>query len=88
MTSGFKSVRVKDIILNKDHEQFSNRGGYDAIGTITYSSLDETSSHTEFWGSQTIAKPLFSFLKSYPLINEVVLIINAVDDSIYKSRSS
>ena len=88
MTSGFKSVRVKDIILNKDHEQFSNRGGYDAIGTITYSSLDETSSHTEFWGSQTIAKPLFSFLKSYPLINEVVLIINAVDDSIYKLGGS
>ena len=37
------AVRVKDIILNIEHPQAINFGGYDAIGTIFFTKLDVVS---------------------------------------------
>ena len=62
-------VRVTDIILDPTHDQFKNHGSYDSIGTIFYTELNQSNSNTN-----SIAKPLFSFVKNYPLINELVLI--------------
>jgi hypothetical protein len=62
------SVRVKDIILDSNHPKFETYGGWNSIGTIFYDAVDfpfavETAN---------TALPLYSNLKQYPLINEIV----------------
>ena len=79
------AVRVKDIILNIEHPKAIEYGGYDAIGTIYFTRLDENIPLEKNWTNITnTARPLFSFLKNYPLINEIVLIQSSYDKSIYQ----
>ena len=81
------SVRVIDIILDENHEKFNEFGDYDSIGTIFYTKIeDNTPLESEKFASS--AKPLFSFIKSYPLINEIVLIVSANDKKIYNTPNS
>lgn len=65
------SVRVKDIILDDSHPKFKDYGEWNSVGTIFYDAIDfpfaEDSANT--------AIPLFSNLKFFPLINELVSII-------------
>ena len=73
-------------------------GGYDAVGTIFYSkiqkstqgltpNIDEISNEeNDKWEGD--AKPLFSFQKYYPLINEVVLIISTTSKNYLNNRLS
>ena len=68
------AVRVTDIILDPSHDRFEDYGQYDSIGTIFYTTLNQSNSSTD-----SIAKPLFSFVKNYPLINETVLIMFSGD---------
>ena len=86
----FISVRVIDIILNTDHPRATSLGGVDAIGTIFYGDI---SSNKGVSNSETLptAKPLFSYQKYLPLINEIVLlteiIINKQEKSIQTLNS-
>ena len=81
------SVRVIDIILDENHPKFNEFGDYDSIGTIFYTKIeDDTPLESEKYAS--FAKPLFSFIKSYPLINEIVLIVSANDKKIYNTPNS
>ena len=83
------SVRVKDIILNIEHPKAIEYGGYDAIGTIYFTRLDENIPLEKNWITSTnIARPLFSFLKNYPLKNEIVLIASSYDKSFYQGGGS
>ena len=68
------AVRVTDIILGPNHPKFKKYGEYDSIGTIFYTRLNKSNPKTD-----SIARPLFSFIKNYPLINEVVLITSSKD---------
>ena len=68
------AVRITDIILDPSHDRFEDYGQYDSIGTIFYTTLNQSNPSTD-----PTAKPLFSFVKNYPLINEVVLIISSGD---------
>mgnify|MGYP000858961508 FL=1 len=68
------AVRVTDIILDPSHDRFEDYGQYDSIGTIFYTTLNQSNPSTD-----SIAKPLFSFVKNYPLLNEVVLIMSSGD---------
>lgn len=68
------AVRVTDIILDPLHDRFKDYGQYDSIGTIFYTTLNQSNLSTD-----STAKPLFSFVKNYPLINEVVLIMSSGD---------
>ena len=68
------AVRITDIILDPSHDRFEDYGQYDSIGTIFYTTLNKSNPSTD-----STAKPLFSFIKNYPLINEVVLIISSGD---------
>ena len=68
------AVRVTDIILDPSHNRFEDYGNYDSIGTIFYTTLNQSNPSTD-----SIAKPLFSFIKNYPLINETVLIMSSGD---------
>jgi len=81
------SARVLDVILDINHPKAKEHGEYDAIGTIFFSILDKND-HYQNKNSSDHAKPLFSHLKYYPLINEVVLILSANDKGIYGKKSS
>ena len=81
------SVRVLDIILNLNHPKFEELGGYDSIGTIFYTKLDDNTPY-ENPSIANIAKPLFTHLKYYPLINEIVLILSTDDKNIYNGDGS
>tara|TARA_R110000737_G_scaffold60636_1_gene87427 strand:+ start:39 stop:1748 length:1710 start_codon:yes stop_codon:yes gene_type:complete len=69
-----EAVRVTDIILDPSHDRFEDFGNYDSIGTVFYTKLNQSNPSTD-----SIARPLFSFVKNYPLINEVVLIMSSGD---------
>ena len=79
------AVRVLDIILNINHPKFKDLGGYDSIGTIFYSVLDDNTQYQSI-ATANIAKPLFTHLKYYPLINEIVLILETNSKNIYKGK--
>ena len=66
------AVRVTDIILDSSHIRFKDFGGYDSIGTIFFTELNNSNINTD-----TIARPLFSTIKNYPLKNEIVLITSS-----------
>jgi len=86
-TSGLVAARVLDVILDINHPKAKELGEYDAIGTIFFSILDKND-HYQNKNSSDHAKPLFSYIKDYPLINEVVLILSANDKGIYDKKSS
>tara|TARA_A100001201_G_scaffold73_1_gene246 strand:+ start:1676 stop:3700 length:2025 start_codon:yes stop_codon:yes gene_type:complete len=65
--TSFITGRVTDVIYDLDHPNSTDMGGFEGIGTIYYESLE----NSEEGG---VAKPLFSFIKSYPLIGEIVII--------------
>jgi hypothetical protein len=79
-------AKVGKIILDGSTEFASQYGGYDAVGTIFYTSpnkisktatnnaVDELNIDERFEGT---ARPLFPWMKYYPLINEIVLVISS-----------
>jgi hypothetical protein len=81
------SVRVVDIILNISHPRAEEFGGYDSIGTIFYGDIYEQN-QTTTTGLLPHARPYFSFIKQYPLKNEVVQILNAPTKDFYDENSS
>ena len=60
--------RVKSIILDQSHEKFEDLGGWNALGTI------ETS-------DGRFIRPLNSNSKIFPLINEIVYIVEGLNIS-------
>ena len=79
------AVRVLDIILDLNHPKAIELGGYDSIGTIFYTKVEDNTplENPEF---ANIAKPLFTHLKYYPLVNEIVLILSTKDKNIYSGN--
>jgi hypothetical protein len=84
----FKIARVVDIILDETHPLFNPiYGGWDSIGTIFYQDLNiplPTDSHIRQSPSGSVsilpfARPFYSNIKQYPLINEVVLMVNSIN---------
>ena len=72
---GLKSARVNDIILDINHPLAKELGGYDSIGTVFFTILQDTDPVGN--NSEGIARPFFSFLKNYPLKNEIILLLPA-----------
>jgi hypothetical protein len=67
------TARVLDIILNENHPEFKTVGEYNGIGAIYWEKVNE--SGTESSGAN-FALPYDPQLKTYPLINEYVILIN------------
>jgi hypothetical protein len=63
--NSISSVRVTDIILNENHKNFTEYGGWDALGTISYENVTDSN-------IKGTAKPLMGNSKTLPLINEIV----------------
>lgn len=76
---GLTPVRVFSVILDNTHPKYT---GEDSIGTIFYGkvSLNESSISLD---NLNRAKPSFSFVKQYPLVNEIVLVFNSTTNNIY-----
>ena len=83
----FRAVRVIDIILDINHPLAGEYGNYDSIGTIFYTDLDDNNPNLLPKDAST-ASPLFSHLKYYPLINEVVLILSTTSKDYLDDRLS
>jgi len=71
--SSFTPVRVVDIVLNGDHPRFADVGEWNGIGTIFYNSVTDPTTQNNT-GNQ--AKPAFSNIKQFPLINEIVYLFS------------
>jgi len=81
-TNMFFIARVIDISLNSNSEIFNDSGGWAGIGSIKFQQLDISvtpSSKNE--EKTTFAKPITGQLKSYPLVNELVLIFRGPSTS-------
>lgn len=74
--------RVTDIILDSNHPQFQELGGWQSIGTIFFESVGKFNVGV----SSNFAKPFFPNIQNYPLVNELVLVISA-PTSIQNSNS-
>ncbi len=78
MESIVKSARVKDIILDENHIKYID---VKDIGKIYYKEITKTEYNAPIAESKihtlATAKPLFSFVKNYPLKEEIVLIIES-----------
>ena len=71
--SSFYPVRVVDIVLNETHPRFGEVGEWNGIGTIFYNSVTDPTTQNN---TDNQAKPAFSNIKQFPLINEVVYLFS------------
>lgn len=66
-------ARVTDIVLNDQHPQFNIVGQYNGIGAIFYEIVNAVGKTS----GNNFALPYNAQLKTYPLVNEIVLLINS-----------
>jgi hypothetical protein len=69
------TARVTDIVLNENHPYFKKVGEYNGIGAIFYEFVNQSGTNTDTNNDSTFALPYDPQLKTYPLINEYVLLI-------------
>ena len=72
----FQTGRVLNVILDENSDNFSSYGEWNGIGTIEFELVNFQSPRE---GGTTIATPLLSNSKKYPLVNELVLIFRLPD---------
>jgi len=73
-------ARVTDIVLDETNkEKFQKYGGWNGIGTINFELVNTPESKDI---AKPIAKPLFPQIKSFPLVNEIVLLFYLPDSDI------
>ncbi len=73
LPSDLFTARVIDIILDAEHPRAREFGGYDAVGIVFYENIEKDDDL-----DLGVARPLFSAIKQYPLINEIILVNNSV----------
>jgi len=78
------SARVISIILDDTHPLFNDYGQWDSIGTIFYDNVKSPTPYlpvkdpeSESLSFYPTAKPLFPQYKALPLINEIVVLVQA-----------
>ena len=100
MDMGGKLVpcKVKKVILDPGTSLAQSYGGHDAVGLIFYNKVrkkvggfginPDSKDKEENPSFDGFAKPLFPFLKYYPLINEVVTVITLTSKDYLDDRTS
>ena len=75
-------ARVIDISLNSNSELFNQTGEWAGIGSIKFQKLNKViNPSVKSKSSTTFATPLTPQVKSYPLVNEIVLIVKGPSTS-------
>lgn len=72
-------ARVIDIVLDETHPKWDQFGGWNGIGTIEFTLLENKNQQ-----DTSTAIPLFPQLKNFPLVNETVLIFSFSNRNIDK----
>lgn len=80
--------RVIDIILDKNHPEFSNLGEWTSIGTIEFIDTNTQAISSSPGTTKIYAKPLFSNQKNYPILNEIVYIISLPNQGVMNNGDS
>ena len=73
------SARVTDIILDSNYPNFFELGGWNSVGTIYFEPVGGANLDSS---TNNIALPLLPYLKTYPLVNELVLLFSLPDSNI------
>ena len=84
----FSPARVKDIVLDNNHPKFNSVGGANGIGAIFFEFTNKTGTNNVDDDNILYALPLISYLKIYPLINEIVFLINGPNQQTGELQSS
>ena len=87
-TNTIISSRVRDIILDDSHPLFDKFGQWNGIGTIFWSPIGKKLDKDGVieYNPSTYALPLFPNIKHYPLINEIVYIVQLPTNDILTGR--
>ncbi len=91
--------KVKQIILNPNTTLANDFGGHEAVGLIFYNRVRKKFSGAgvgnvdgkdkiEVDSYDGVAKPLFPFIKYYPLINEIVTVISLTSKDYLEDRNA
>ena len=72
------AVRVKSIVLNDKHPRFKELGEWNGLGTIEFQDVNNPIDNILY----STAIPLNPNSKNFPLINEIVFLINLPDNNI------
>lgn len=67
-------VRVKDVILDESHPEYTKYDSVDSIGAIKYSFIDRKID-TSDTKTLPVAFPISTHIKTLPLVNEIVLLV-------------
>ena len=71
------AARVTDIVLDENHKYYELVGQWNGIGAIFYEIVNKSGTKSVL----NFALPYDSQLKTYPLINEIVLLISLPNQS-------
>jgi hypothetical protein len=85
----FFFARVNDILLSTNtvtENFFTDAGGWSGLGSIKFTQLGTTTDDDK--PSQLIAKPLFTNIIQYPILQEIVLILQAPSDGLNSDPQS
>ena len=69
-------ARITDIVLDETHPKFTEYGGWNGIGTVNFEPINTPASKST---TKPIAKPFYPQFKSFPLVNEIVLLFYLPD---------
>lgn len=82
------SARVKKIILdNKEGDLFNKFGGWDSIGVIFWEPIDKPLPGSNY-DANSFALPIFPNIKQYPLINEIVYLVQLTNNKTNENLTS
>ena len=84
LKSQIVAARITDIVLDENHPRFNDVGQWNGIGAIFYELVNKSATG----GPTSFALPYDSQLKTYPLVNEIVLLIWLPNQFMGKSTSS
>jgi len=84
LKSQMVAARVTDIVLDENHPKFNDVGQWNGIGAIFFEVVNKSASGL----STSFALPYDSQTKTYPLINEIVLLVYLPNQLLGKNSSS
>jgi hypothetical protein len=84
LKSQIVAARVTDIVLDENHPKWDIVGEWNGIGAIFYEFVNQSATGT----ATNYALPYDAQLKTYPLVNEIVLLFSLPDNGMGRSTDS